>query len=153
ALSKPRFAQTLSERAHQVRRIVRGRTLEKRHHWHWPLLRTSGERPGGRRTNNSFDEIASSHCLPRGLGPRQPCDYSRDLRQAEWGLNVILRSNILRTECPLWVKSRHMQCKTACPLYPRKRHRLRISAWLLWPKADSWIAAINAYLRTDIDVG
>jgi hypothetical protein len=24
-------------------------------------------------------------------------------------------------QCPLWVKSRHMQCKTACPLYPRKR--------------------------------
>src|SRR5215472_14514463 len=22
---------------------------------------------------------------------------------------------------PLWVRSRHMQCKTACPLYPRKR--------------------------------
>src|SRR5205823_3746485 len=35
ALSKPRFAQTLSERPDQVRRIVRGRTLEKRHYWHW----------------------------------------------------------------------------------------------------------------------
>src|SRR5262249_47803589 len=23
-------------------------------------------------------------------------------------------------ECPLWVKSRHLQCKTACPLYPPK---------------------------------
>src|SRR5262245_22392104 len=23
--------------------------------------------------------------------------------------------------CPLWVKSRHMQCKRACPLYTRKR--------------------------------
>ena len=22
-------------------------------------------------------------------------------------------------ECPLWVKSRHVQCKTACPLYPQ----------------------------------
>src|SRR5215510_214301 len=21
--------------------------------------------------------------------------------------------------CPLWVRSRHMQCKSACPLYPR----------------------------------
>ena len=46
ALSKPRFAQTLSERAHQVRRIVRSRTLEKRHYWRWVLLlRTRGERP------------------------------------------------------------------------------------------------------------
>ena len=24
-------------------------------------------------------------------------------------------------ECPLWVKSRHVQCRKACPLYPRKR--------------------------------
>src|SRR5262245_17615207 len=27
--------------------------------------------------------------------------------------------------CPLWVKSRHVQCKTACPLYSRKRHQMR----------------------------
>ena len=26
-----------------------------------------------------------------------------------------------RKQCPLWVKSRHVQRKTACPLYPRKR--------------------------------
>src|SRR6516165_10626324 len=38
-------------------------------------------------------EIASSHCLPRGLGPRQLSDYSSDLRPAEWGLTVILRGN------------------------------------------------------------
>src|SRR5262249_13090824 len=30
-------------------------------------------------------EIASSHCLPQGLGPRQLCDYSRDLPPTEWG--------------------------------------------------------------------
>jgi hypothetical protein len=30
------------------------------------LLRTRGERRGSYRTNNSFDEIASSHCLPQG---------------------------------------------------------------------------------------
>ena len=23
--------------------------------------------------------------------------------------------------CPLWVKSRHLQCNTSCPLYTRKR--------------------------------
>ena len=23
--------------------------------------------------------------------------------------------------CPLWVKSRHVQCDSRCPLYPRKR--------------------------------
>src|SRR5262249_11165875 len=25
-------------------------------------------------------------------------------------------------ECPLWVKSRHVQCNGACPLHTRKRH-------------------------------
>ena len=25
------------------------------------------------------------------------------------------------SECPLWVKSRHVQRKTSCPLYPQKR--------------------------------
>jgi len=29
--------------------------------------------------------------------------------------------NLVVGECPLWVKSRHMQCTTACPLYTRKR--------------------------------
>jgi len=32
------------------------------------LLCARRERPSGYRTNNSFDEIASSHCLPQGLG-------------------------------------------------------------------------------------
>ncbi|MGC1316460.1 MAG: hypothetical protein WA866_07450, partial [Pseudolabrys sp.] len=39
---------------------------------------------------------------------------------------------ILDGECPLWVKSRHLQRTKACPLYPQQRHRLRISACPLW---------------------
>src|SRR5262249_14965090 len=31
------------------------------------------------------------------------------------------RECLSRQECPLWVRSRHMQCKIACPLYPRKQ--------------------------------
>src|SRR5262245_14314611 len=27
----------------------------------------------------------------------------------------------LGRQCPLWVTSRHMQCKTPCPVYPRER--------------------------------
>ena len=57
------------------------------------LLRTRRERPSGYRTNCHFDEIASSHRLPQGLGLRQLCDYSRDLRPAEWGPIIILRGN------------------------------------------------------------
>jgi hypothetical protein len=26
-----------------------------------------------------------------------------------------------RSQCPLWVKCRHVQCKRPCPLCPRKR--------------------------------
>jgi hypothetical protein len=35
------------------------------------LLRVRSERPKTSRTSNDFDEIASSHCLPQGSGPRQ----------------------------------------------------------------------------------
>jgi hypothetical protein len=42
-------------------RIPMGRQLTR-------LLRTRRERPGS-RTNNSFNEIASSHCRPQGSGP------------------------------------------------------------------------------------
>src|SRR5215471_6994677 len=31
-------------------------------------------------------------------------------------------------QCPLWVRSRHMQCKGRCPLHPRKRPRKRTPA-------------------------
>jgi len=49
------------------------------------LLRTRSERPS-RRAANKCDEIASSHRLPQGLGPRQLLDnYSRDLRSTERG--------------------------------------------------------------------
>src|SRR5262245_10436344 len=30
-----------------------------------------------------------------------------------------------KLQCPLWVRSRHVQRKRACPLYPRKRHQKR----------------------------
>src|SRR5262249_11190227 len=54
------------------------------------LLRGCGERPRNGRTNNSFDEIASSHRLPRGLGPRQLRNYSRDLPPMKWVSGVSL---------------------------------------------------------------
>ena len=34
---------------------------------------------------------------------------------------MLLAIVLVGAACPLWVKSRHLQCKTACPLYPRKR--------------------------------
>src|SRR6516225_3089606 len=37
------------------------------------------------------------------------------------GLTVFCVATILRTECPLWVKSRHRRKSGQCPLYPQKR--------------------------------
>src|SRR5215510_11226230 len=48
-------------------------------------------------------------------------------------------------QCPLWVKSGHLQCKKACPLYPRKRHQMRQNGMsALPPKADTRVQNTNA---------
>src|SRR5262249_139178 len=44
--------------------------------------------------------------------------------------NKVLPNN--GAECPLWVKSGHVQCKTACPLYPRKRTWAALFPWRHW---------------------
>jgi hypothetical protein len=56
------------------------------------LLGTGGERPGGDRNCNCFDEIASPHLASQALGPRLlASDYSRDLQPAKWGLGPVFR--------------------------------------------------------------
>src|SRR5215471_2996991 len=45
---------------------------------------------------------------------------------------------MMRTGCPLWVKSRHIQCKTACPLYPRKRTLRCTRPCRLWARCGRW---------------
>ena len=59
------------------------------------LLRARRERPRSCRTNDCSDEIAAPHCL--------------------------CVATILRTECPLWVKSGHYGVSERCPLYSQKR--------------------------------
>ena len=39
-------------------------------------------------------------------------------------------------QCPLWVKSRHLQRKTACPLYPESGHVQCTAHVRFVPKAD-----------------
>src|SRR5262249_29974649 len=39
-----------------------------------------------------------------------------------------------KAKCPLWVKSRHMQCNTACPLYPKSGHLVSRDECTHWPK-------------------
>ena len=39
-----------------------------------------------------------------------------------------LKEGLAELQRPLWVKSRHVQCKGRCPLHPRKRPRKRTSA-------------------------
>src|SRR5262249_23146802 len=38
------------------------------------------------------------------------------------------RTCAVHSVCPLWVKSRNMQCTNSCPLYPQKRPRKQTSA-------------------------
>src|SRR6516162_1896986 len=44
-----------------------------------------------------------------------------------------------RRQCPLWVKSRHLQCKTSCPLYLQKR--------TLTGLFDHLVGAFNQWLK------
>jgi hypothetical protein len=44
------------------------------------LLRPRRERPCSRRSSNSRDEIASSHCLPQGYGSRKDRGQCRVVR-------------------------------------------------------------------------
>src|SRR6516164_6832128 len=39
----------------------------------------------------------------------------------KWGHMSFCAATILRTECPLWVKSGHSSVFTQCPLYPQKQ--------------------------------
>ena len=69
-----------------------------------PARKTASDR----RATKKRDELAPSHCLPRGSGQGI---VSRQTSRLEG----VGRED---SQCPLWVKSRHMQCKKPCPLYP-----------------------------------
>src|SRR5262245_19304425 len=67
---------------------------------------------------------ASSHCAPRGSGEAivsTQSSISKEARCEGCGRYRVNLLSIIACRCPLWVKSRHMQCKRACPLYPQKR--------------------------------
>src|SRR5277367_3566511 len=98
------------------------------------FLRPRCERPGGRRTSNYLDEVASSHLPPQGYGLRRlgMRDYSRVFRSAEWGSEVSCKAAILNRSCRLPVKSGHDADMTGCPLSLPKRPSARplgLSAW------------------------
>src|SRR5262249_58531383 len=70
-LEKAFFIEPLPEECNQRRVDSRRTTAEQSDHWQCTLLRMRRERPGNRRSDCHLDEIASSHRLPQGLGPRQ----------------------------------------------------------------------------------
>src|SRR6516165_7722641 len=58
---------------------------------------------------------------------------------------IVSESTIQDTSaCPLWVKSRHMQCNTACPLYPHSDIDCVLRAYPLCAKSG------NGDLRTTV---
>ena len=77
------------------------------------LLRPCCERRRDRRTAKKRDELAPSHCLPRGSGlvivAAQTCGGNAPGARQKHDLMSALG------------QSRHLQCKRSCPLYPRKR--------------------------------
>jgi hypothetical protein len=70
-----------------------------------------GERPDHYCAAEKCDEVAPSHCLPRGQGQCIVSTRGSTLKGA-W---------LQSSRCPLWVKSRHLRCTPECPLYTRKR--------------------------------
>src|SRR5262245_18126252 len=68
------------------------------------ILRVCSKRPRRCATDKGY-EVAPFHYRPLARGQ----------------CSVAIKPILLKRECPLWVKSRHMQCKKACPLYPQKR--------------------------------
>src|SRR5262249_26991825 len=81
------------------------------------LLATRNKRPRC-CPSQKRDELAPSHCLPRGFRTRHRTGSKREFGRG--------------SQCPLWVISGHMHCTSPCPLYPQYRHWLRISACPLW---------------------
>jgi hypothetical protein len=43
-------------------------------------------------------------------------------------------------QCPLWVKSRHLQCKKACPLTPKSGHVQCTRVCRLWANSGQTVA-------------
>src|SRR5262245_51728011 len=70
------------------------------------LLRASPKWPRQRRATHKYDEFAPPHLPPRGSDSKIVATFT-----------LIQEGG----RCPLWVKSRHVQCKRPCPLYPRKQ--------------------------------
>ena len=56
----------------------------------------------------------------------------------------------VRSQCPLWVKSRHRRCQFSCPLYPQKRTLLgdsRMSDQLVHERFAAELDAIDGAHR------
>ena len=66
-------------------------------------------------------------CLKDSPGYRQeafPCQTGCPPLRAT--SHAMLKASTLRPQCPLWVKSRHVQRKRSCPLYPQKRTSVQL---------------------------
>jgi hypothetical protein len=85
------------------------------------LLCARRERPGGSRSGNDFDEIASSHCLHQGRDHDEWDPITAGI--CHWR-NGAQRPGCaaasLNCGCPLWVKADIAAPPTNCPLYPQK---------------------------------
>jgi len=87
----------------------------------------SGRAAGARPAAWTFSMRMMRHCSLehfQGVATIVFYDVSCELKRPILGASCRIDHGPTRKpdrhQCPLWVKSRHVQCKSACPLYPRK---------------------------------
>src|SRR5215472_16678609 len=123
-------------RVHACAQEPNGRQLAR-------LLRVSRKRPGGCRAGNTLDEITPSHRRPQGSEPVRTMLWNDAITAGKSDRRNRVRlsfcaATILRTECPLWVKSRHRSISNQCLLYPQKRTlKSRALQWADQQRADA----------------
>src|SRR5262249_50410007 len=84
----------------------------------WQPVYFLGKRICGQRARcaaRNAKKISPPHCYPEGC-----LDTHRSTVNNLEGAGYV--------QCPLWVKSGHVQRTSSCLLYPRKRHQMRQGA-------------------------
>ena len=127
ALDSAGFVQALAECSEPLRERPRRHPAEEPNHRHRRLLRARGERPPGRRAAEKRDELAPSHCLPRGSGqgivPAQTSTRGSEVRPADVRFGSKADICGAKSHVRFTPESRHVQCNSVCPLCANSGHR------------------------------
>ena len=82
----------------------------------------------GTNLNAKFDSISTQpEVTPSTRLDVTPCDHL--LEAAALPAASFLETYLITAQCPLWVKSRHVQCTRRCPLCANSGHSQCKSDW------------------------